>query len=147
MDLWSNVAAMSVASFAAVAANVAGSWSVNVVLGMFAGPPLWIGFIYAGTMIVRADRSWLLRTPQGAAVLRLNGTTVHSFAAWPHGLGIGGQLLVYLTTEADRSGQAVGLRCTRADAAFYQRHGFVPIGGEHPWLPLLVRMRRPATHR
>lgn len=73
-DLWSNVLAMSVASFAAVTANLVGSLPENVVLGLFAGSPLRIGFIYAGT--TREDRGRLVRTPHGAAVLRLRAESV-----------------------------------------------------------------------
>lgn len=145
MDPWSNVASMSLAIFAAMILNIAGSSPANITLGLIAGPFIWIGSTYVGAFTMSG--AWMLRTPQGVAVLRLNGSTILSFAAWPRGLGIGDQLLDHLTTEADRSGHAVCLRCPRAEVAFYQRHGFLVIGDEHRWSPLLVRMRRPATQR
>lgn len=145
LDAWSNVASMSSAIFAAAILNIAGSWPANIILGLVAGPLIWIGSTYAGSLPIRG--AWMLRTPQGAAVLRLNGSTILSFAAWPRGLGIGDQLLDHLTTEADRSRHVVCLRCPRGEVAFYQRHGFVVIGDEHRRSPQLVRMRRPATQR
>lgn len=107
MDPWSTVASMSLAVFAAVILNIAGSWSANVVLGLIAGPLVWIGSTYAGAFTMRG--AWMLRTPQGAAILQLNKNKVVLFAAWPRGLGIGDQLLGHLTTAADRSGHAVRL--------------------------------------
>lgn len=127
------------------AAHITGSGVAALLLGVIVGPGAWATAVYAGAFMT--TRAWMLTTPGGVAVLQLkkNGT-IHTFAAWPRGRGIGDQFLQRVTTEADRAGSGLHLSCHRGRVAFYERHGFTVTRRQPKWSPLPIRMNR-SHHR